>query len=243
MTSEEQREQDLAAAVEAGGHFRLTHKWEGPGTDEWQIWANLTHNYPVHYHSGLKTFGPVTPHQGGFVAPGYKVSDTVIDWEDVAEAVEAIQEATGVKANRLRTVGADYTIDVQPTPQPEIAHLTSYVLDRAKSKIMGDRARDYGDPTALYVGVARGWAGYLGLPDEKLDARDVLQLMEILKAHRDRVRRKDDTLDDQAGYAQVAAWVGDPRQGRSPKDMNLTMEVPEVTKEVMDVLRPEEAAE
>jgi len=91
----------------------------------------------------------------------------------------------------------------------EEIHETTFCLDRARELVCGNRAHDYGDPRQTYGRLASAWASYLGF--KKLDGRDVIQMLVIMRALRDRVRRKPDNLVDQAGYAQCAAWIGDPR--------------------------------
>lgn len=92
----------------------------------------------------------------------------------------------------------------------EEIHETTLCLDRASELVCGDRARDYGDPVQGYARLAAAWSAYLGF--KKLDGRDVICMLGLMKLFRDRVRRKTDNAVDLAGYAQLMAWVGDPRK-------------------------------
>lgn len=96
-------------------------------------------------------------------------------------------------------------------PAEEDPHFTAHILDQAKALVTGERAQDYGPPADSFGGIARAWCAYLRVPDYYIDARDVAQMMVVFKAQRDRHKRKRDNLADQAGYAQCASWVGDPR--------------------------------
>lgn len=118
----------------------------------------------------------------------------------------------------------EYELDLDKL---DVEHETTKCLDRAKAVVCGDRAHDYGRPSENHARTAKLWAAYLGVPEDFLDARDVVQLNILQKASRDRHFRKDDTLDDQAGYAQNGAWVGDPREGQPPPPVTVELDLGE----------------
>lgn len=102
---------------------------------------------------------------------------------------------------------------------PDVEHETTHTLDKAKSIVCGDRARDYGRPSENHKSTADLWTAYLRLPPGTLDARDVCVMNMLQKMSRDRWSRIDDNPVDWAGYAQNAAWVGDPRGGKNLDQM------------------------
>lgn len=92
-------------------------------------------------------------------------------------------------------------------------HETTLALDAAADAVCGPRARDYGDPSEQFEKLAGIWTAYLGLAEEDaIDARDVCLMMIHMKTMRDSNRRVQDNLVDIAGYAQLASWIGDPRE-------------------------------
>lgn len=89
-------------------------------------------------------------------------------------------------------------------PYPE----SSKVLDGAREFALGDRNIDYGNPATTHAAIAEAWTAYRRIVGERaFDARDVSQMMIVMKAIRDAHRRKADNLIDQAGYAQCASWA------------------------------------
>lgn len=92
---------------------------------------------------------------------------------------------------------------------PEVEHKTTNCLRRAAALVCGERAADYGPPSASFRAVALAWQAYFdAAPNEDVNARDVANMMIIYKCLRDAHRPKQDNMDDIAGYAQVAAWIG-----------------------------------
>lgn len=122
--------------------------------------------------------------------------------DDLAEAREELEIAN------------DYAADLlgESEREEEVIHETTITLDRAKDLVCGDRANHYGDPRVRYAQIAKMWEGYLQLPEGSIDARDAVQMLICMKQVRDRHHRKPDNPDDQAGYAQLLSWIGDPRQ-------------------------------
>lgn len=120
--------------------------------------------------------------------------------DDLAEAREELEIAN------------DYAADLLgESEREEVIHETTITLDRAKDLVCGPRAFHYGDPRERYAQIAKMWEGYLQLPQGSLDARDAVQMLICMKQVRDRHHRKPDNPDDQAGYAQLLSWIGDPR--------------------------------
>lgn len=81
----------------------------------------------------------------------------------------------------------------------------SKLLADADAAINGPRAKDYGTPKENFEAVAAMWNAYLGRRQGGITARDVAQMMILLKAARLSVSPDHrDSLLDQAGYAALA---------------------------------------
>ena len=95
----------------------------------------------------------------------------------------------------------------------EIEHETTHCLDRASTMVCGERASSYGPPSVTYAAIAQAWGAIdrvrllRGRPE---DGRDVIWKMVMMKAIRDTFKRKQDNLDDAAGYCQLGSWIGEP---------------------------------
>lgn len=99
-------------------------------------------------------------------------------------------------------------LSTEPEREEETPHETTYVLDRARELCCSERAAEYGLPDTSFGAIALAWEGYrIAMGDRVMDGRDVAQHMIMFKAIRDGLKRKIDNLDDQASYAQCAAWI------------------------------------
>ena len=75
------------------------------------------------------------------------------------------------------------------------------ILEEAAQLVGGDRQEAYGPPEECFGRIADAWSAYLGIP---VAARDVCNLMILLKVMRDANTYKRDNLVDAAGYAHLA---------------------------------------
>lgn len=85
-------------------------------------------------------------------------------------------------------------------------HRGETVLDEAERIVGGARAESYGKAERNLGRIAAMWAAYL---DHPVTARDVAQMMVLLKVARDAHRAKRDNLVDQAGYTLLADMIAD----------------------------------
>lgn len=78
-----------------------------------------------------------------------------------------------------------------------------YVLDTAKQIVMGDRNKEYSDPSDNFRQTAALWEAYLGHP---IEAHDVAVLMILAKVSRISTSpSKGDHWIDIAGYSACGA--------------------------------------
>lgn len=80
------------------------------------------------------------------------------------------------------------------------------ILEEASILINGDRQRDYGTPQENFDCIAQMWSAYLGYD---IGARDVANMMALLKVARLRQGQHDDSSVDGAGYLALAAELSD----------------------------------
>jgi len=81
------------------------------------------------------------------------------------------------------------------------------VLDEASRLIHGPRQDHYGPPAENFAAIAKMWSAYLG---SNIDARDVCNLMALLKIARLRNGPHLDSSVDGVGYLALAAEVAQP---------------------------------
>ncbi len=98
------------------------------------------------------------------------------------------------------------------------------ILEEAAELVDGPRQQDYGHPKLNHARLAAAWNGYLlgrSLVDAPLDARDICNMMVLLKVMREAHRPKRDNLVDIAGWARNAEIVSEehaPISDMSPLD-------------------------
>ena len=82
------------------------------------------------------------------------------------------------------------------------------ILEEAMRITSSDRNKDYGDPRDNLQQTADLWQAYLHRKSNcPLDARDVANMMILLKISRDSYCRKRDNVVDIAGWARLADLV------------------------------------
>lgn len=80
----------------------------------------------------------------------------------------------------------------------------SKVLEEANTLIHGDRQNHYGPPSENFAAIAQMWSAYLG---RDVEARDVCNMMALLKIARLRNGQHDDSTIDCCGYIALSAEV------------------------------------
>jgi hypothetical protein len=99
--------------------------------------------------------------------------------------------------------GPDGNVNVSINPQPRDTTAREHVLRTAEQLVMGDRNKDYSDPSDNFRQTADLWEAYLGTP---IKAHDVAVLMILAKVARLSVSPdKADSWIDIAGYAACGA--------------------------------------
>lgn len=95
--------------------------------------------------------------------------------------------------------------------------MSENILKEALRIVDGDRGKFYGHPLDNHGNTAEFWAGYIerrfGVKVE-LNARDVCNMMVLLKISRDANRPKEDNLVDICGYARNAQMVEEEQKRR-----------------------------
>ena len=81
----------------------------------------------------------------------------------------------------------------------------SKVLEEAINLTNGDRARDYGEPSKNFQTIADMWSAYLGYG---VSARDVCNMMALLKIARLKNGQHKDSSVDACGYLALGFEVG-----------------------------------
>ena len=81
----------------------------------------------------------------------------------------------------------------------------SKVLGEATSLVNGSRERDYGEPSSNFQTVADMWSAYLG---SSVSARDVCNMMALLKIARLKNGQHKDSSVDACGYLALGFEVG-----------------------------------
>ena len=81
----------------------------------------------------------------------------------------------------------------------------SEVLAEADRLINGDRQQNYGDAAESFDAIAAMWSAYLGCD---VTARDVCNMMALLKIARLRLGQHDDSAVDGCGYLALGAELG-----------------------------------
>jgi hypothetical protein len=97
--------------------------------------------------------------------------------------------------------GADGNVNINP--QPKTSTMREHVLRTAERLVMGDRNKDYSDPTENFDQIAGLWTRYLGVP---INPHNVAVLMILAKVAR--ISTSPDKADnwiDIAGYAACGA--------------------------------------
>ena len=82
----------------------------------------------------------------------------------------------------------------------------SKVLEEAINLTNGDRARDYGEPSKNFQTIADMWSAYLG---HNVEARDVCNMMALLKIARLKNGQHRDSSLDGAAYLALGFEVGE----------------------------------
>jgi len=82
----------------------------------------------------------------------------------------------------------------------------SEVLETANQLIHGDRADAYGDAHENFGAIAQMWSAYLSV---QVEARDVANMMALLKVCRMRHGPHEDSSVDGCGYLAIAAELAD----------------------------------
>jgi len=82
----------------------------------------------------------------------------------------------------------------------------SKVLEEAINLTNGDRARDYGEPSKNFQTIADMWSAYLGYG---VSARDVCNMMALLKIARLKNGQSRDSSLDGAAYLALGFEVGE----------------------------------
>lgn len=77
-------------------------------------------------------------------------------------------------------------------------------LEAAEKAVLTDRETDYGAPEDTFEYIAGFWTNYLRIP---VTAKDVANMMALLKIARSKHSHKDDNYVDIAGYAACAAEI------------------------------------
>jgi hypothetical protein len=80
------------------------------------------------------------------------------------------------------------------------------ILETAIDLCNGDREKDYGSPEESFYAVAQMWSAYLGHP---VEARDVCNMMTLLKIARLRNGPHHDSSVDGASYLALGAEVSE----------------------------------
>lgn len=85
--------------------------------------------------------------------------------------------------------------------------ILSEILDRAKTLITGDRAKQHGDLVANHQNIAGLWSSYL---NHELSAYDVAVMMALLKIARTKTGTfNEDDYVDAIGYLAIARAIVD----------------------------------
>ncbi|WP_218021487.1 DUF6378 domain-containing protein [Nocardia acidivorans] len=92
------------------------------------------------------------------------------------------------------------------TPAPEPAPPAPTILHEAAAIIDGDRMDNYGDPAESFERIAGLWSAYLG---HVIYARDVANLMVLLKVSRSKRAYHRDDYTDICGYAALAERISE----------------------------------
>ncbi|MGV9668664.1 DUF6378 domain-containing protein [Nocardia niigatensis] len=96
------------------------------------------------------------------------------------------------------------TAPAEPRPRPARPRSVTGILGEAATVIDGDRQDAYGDPSESFARIAGLWSAYLGAD---LTARDVANLMVLLKVSRSKHGYRPDDYIDIAGYAALAERI------------------------------------
>lgn len=79
------------------------------------------------------------------------------------------------------------------------------VLQEAAELVNGPRQDDYGTPAQNFACIAQMWSAYLG---EEIEARDVANMMALLKIARLRMGNHRDSAVDGCGYLALGFEIG-----------------------------------
>lgn len=96
--------------------------------------------------------------------------------------------------------------------QPDENPYRARILYDAAQLITGDRQKDYGPPDENFARIAEHWTVHLKKKlqyDTVITARDVAELMILLKVARLAQSPTDDTYKDIGGYAGIGAEIAD----------------------------------
>jgi hypothetical protein len=99
--------------------------------------------------------------------------------------------------------------------QPDENPYRARILHDAANLITGDRQKDYGPPEENFQRIAEFWTTRLRrklLPDEEITAREVAELMILLKVARMIQSPTEDSYKDAAGYAGIGAEISKNEQ-------------------------------
>lgn len=98
----------------------------------------------------------------------------------------------------------------QTPQQPHENPKRAQILQTAESLITGQRQEDYGTPEENFARIAGFWNIHLkSILKEELTARQVAELMVLLKMARLANSPTEDSYVDIAGYAAIAAEIAD----------------------------------
>jgi len=95
----------------------------------------------------------------------------------------------------------------EPAPVTHVEELRKYaqgILDEVMATICGPRIETYGPPQESFNHIAEFWEAYLKCRQPgPLQARDVANMMQLMKISRNAVRRTRDNTVDSIGYAVI----------------------------------------
>ncbi|MCU1647149.1 MAG: hypothetical protein JWN03_7424 [Nocardia sp.] len=101
---------------------------------------------------------------------------------------------------------AKFSTPAAPAPTPAPTATAPTVLHEAAAIIDGDRMDTYGNPAESFERIAGLWSAYLGHP---VYARDVANLMVLLKVSRSKRAFHRDDYTDICGYAALAERISE----------------------------------
>jgi hypothetical protein len=111
---------------------------------------------------------------------------------------------TGGTTTAIPCKGSYYAIPINVTlpPNYKAPETTTDILEEARELIRGDRAESYGEARASFERIAALWSIYKGVT---ITAKDVADMMILLKISRSVTSPKHDNWVDIIGYAALGS--------------------------------------